>query len=152
MDEQMTDSWGKVTFIPKSFTTYVVVVHYGGYQDAERHVDLSHTPTAAAMIELQPIPGYQGAGSESGRAVQGLTSVTDLSIPEAARKEFEQGQKLLEEKHDASASIGHFQRATKLYDHFPQPYLILGLAYLHSDPLKDSQSSLERAVQLDPNS
>ena len=152
MDEQMTDSGGKVTFIPKSFTTYVVVVHYAGYQDAERHVDLSHTPTAAAMIELHPIPGYQGAGSESGRAVQGLTSVTDLSIPEAARKEFEQGQKLLEEKHDASASIGHFRKATELYGSFTQAYLMLGLVYLQDQKLKESQAALEQAVRLDPRS
>lgn len=149
VDEQMTDSGGKVTFIPKAFTTYVVVVHSAGYQDAERHVDLTRTPTAAALIELHPIPGDQGAGLETG---QGLTSVLELSIPEAARKEFEQGQKLLEERHDASASIGHFQKATKLYDHFPQAYLMLGLAYLQSGKQKDSQIALERAVELDPNS
>src|SRR5689334_6404580 len=47
VDEQVTDSGGKVTFIPKAFTTYVVVVHSVGYQDAERHVDLTRTPTAA---------------------------------------------------------------------------------------------------------
>jgi len=152
MDEQMTDSGGKVTFIPKAFTTYVVVVHYDGYQDAERHVDLSRTPTAAALIELHPLPRGQGAGSESGQDIQGLTSVQTLSIPEEARKEFERGQKLFEERHDAPASIGHFQKATKLYDHFPQAYLMLGLAYLQSGKPKDSQSALERAVELDPNS
>ena len=152
MDEQMTDSGGKVTFIPKAFTTYVVVVHCDGYLDAERHLDLSHTPTAAALIELHPVPIAQGTGSETGLDIQALTSVQALSIPEAARKEFEQGQKLFEERHDASASIDHFQKATKLYDHFPQAYLMLGLAYLQSGKPKDSQSALERAVELDPNS
>ncbi len=152
MDEQMTDSGGKVTFIPKVFTTYVVIVHYDGYQDAEKHVDLSHTPTAAAMIELHPIPRDQGAGSKTGQDIQGLTSVQALGIPEAARKEFEQGQRLFEERHDASASIDHFQKATKLYDQFQQAYLMLGLAYLQSGKQKDSQAALERAVELDPNS
>src|ERR1700738_3683095 len=47
VDQQMTDSTGKVTFAPKSFTTYAVTIHELGYRDVLQNVDLSNSPTAA---------------------------------------------------------------------------------------------------------
>lgn len=145
VDQQMTDASGKVTFTPKSPTTYVVVIHEQGYKEVVRHVDLSLTPSSAVTVELIPIPGEAPA---SGRG--GTISSSELAIPEPARKEFEEGQKLLEDKHDASGSVGHFQKAVKLYEKFPQAYTLLGLAYLQDKKLPESRAALEHAIQLDP--
>src|SRR5258708_13230653 len=67
-------------------------------------------------------------------------------------KEFDAGRKLLQEKHDVPGSIGHFRKATELYSGFTQAYVMLGLAYLQDQKLKESQAALEQAVQLDPKS
>jgi regulator of sirC expression with transglutaminase-like and TPR domain len=152
IDEQRTDSSGKVTFIPKALTTYVVIIHEQGFKEVVRSVDLSLTPTAAVSVQLVPLPGQPtelpARTSEPGN----LVSAHDLAVPEAARKEFDAGEKLLQESHNASKSIGHFRKAVKIDDHFSQAYVLLGLAYLQEKNLKDAQAALERGVELDPQS
>ena len=152
VDQQMTDSTGKVTFIPKALTTYVVVIHERGYRDAVGHVDLSQTPTAAVSITLVPVKSEDDSKSTPSGETGGLVSALDFKIPDPAKKEFDAGQKLLQDKHDLSGSIGHFRKATELYDGFTQAYLMLGLAYLQDQKLKESQTALERVIQLDPKS
>ncbi len=149
VDQQMTDSTGKVTFAPKSFTTYAVTIHELGYRDVLQRVDLSNSPTAAVSVTLVPIAGQDAPPRAE---IGGSVSAADLNIPEPAMKEFDAGRKLLQEKHDAPGSIGHFRKATELYSSFTQAYVMLGLAYLQGQKLKESQTALERGLQLDPKS
>src|SRR5260370_16889129 len=93
-------------------------------------------------------PPRQRPGGEGERATGGV----DLNIPNPAMKEFDAGRKLLQEKHDVPGSIGHFRKATQLYSGFTQAYVILGLAYLQDQKLKESQAALEQARQPDPKS
>jgi len=151
IDQQTTDSTGKVTFLPKAFTTYAVTIHERGYRDVSRPVDLSRSPTAGVSITLVPVPDQDEVTAPTGEKGD-LVSAADLSVPAAAKKEFEAGQKLLQDKHDVRGSIGHFRKATKLYSRFTQAYVMLGLAYLQDEKLKESQAALEQAVQLDPKS
>jgi Tfp pilus assembly protein PilF len=151
MDTQATDSMGKVTFHPTIPTGYTIVAHQPGYKDDVKHVDLTLSPTAAVNLTLVPLPSRDsllGNGSAAGMTVP----AGELGIPEPARREFEAGQKLLEDKHDAAGSIGHFNKAIKLYENFPRAYTMLGLAYLQDHKLADSRTALERAIQLDANS
>jgi predicted Zn-dependent protease len=151
IDQQTTDSTGKVTFLPKAFTTYAVTIHERGYRDVSRPVDLSRSPTAGVSITLVPLRDQDevtAPTSEKGDVV----SAADLSIPAPAKKEFDAGQKLLQDKHDVRGSIGHFRKATELYSSFTQAYVLLGLAYLQDQKLKESQAALEQAVRLDPRS
>jgi hypothetical protein len=151
VDQQMTDSTGKVTFAPKAFTRYAVTIHELGYRDAVRSVDLSNSPTAGVSITLVPLPSDDPKSAASG-GTDGLISASDLNIPEPAKKEFDAGRKLLRDKHDLSGSISHFRKAVLLYDGFTQAHLMLGLAYLQDQKLKESQAAVERAIQLDPKS
>jgi Flp pilus assembly protein TadD len=152
VDEQQTDSSGKVTFLPKALTTYVVIIHELGFKEITRPVDLSLTPTAFVNVQLIPLPGHEnevpGRNSNSSDAA----SAQELGIPEPAKREFDQGQKLLQKDHNAAKSISHFRRAIELYDHFSQAYILMGLAYLQEKNLKDSQVALQKAVELDPKS
>lgn len=152
VDQQMTDSTGKVTFAPKSFTTYAVTIHELGYRDVVRRVDLSNSPTAAVNVTLVPIAGQDAYKSPPRGEADSLISAVDLNIPGPAVKEFETGRRLLQEKHDIPGSIGHFRKATELYSSFSQAYIMLGLAYLQDQRLKESQTALERGLQLDPKS
>ena len=152
MDVQSTDSSGKVTFHPTVMTGYTIVVHQPGYKDAAKHVDLTLTPTSFVNLQLFPLPDSNDQ-PPAGTGTGGRTiSVGELGISEKARKEFETGQDLLEEKHDPSGSIDHFRRAIKLHENFPQAYTLLGLAYLQDQKLSDSKAALERAVQLNAQS
>jgi Tfp pilus assembly protein PilF len=152
VDQQMTDSSGKVTFLPKDFTRYVVIVRERGYREEIRPVDLSNTPTAGVSITLVSVPESEDRKLAPAPASGGSISAGNLNVPEAARKEFDAGQKLFQVKHDATGSIGHYQKAIKLYDGFTQAHLMLGLAYLQDHKLKESQAELERAIQLDDKS
>ena len=152
IDEQNTDSSGKVTFIPKALTTYVIIIHEQGFKEVVKPVDLSLTPSAAVSVQLIPLPGQPAVTPARTPEPGGLVSAHELAVPEAAMKEFQAGQKLLQESHDASKSIGHFRKAVKIDDHFSQAYVLLGLAYLQEKNLKDSQAALQKGVELDPQS
>jgi uncharacterized protein YfaS (alpha-2-macroglobulin family) len=152
VDQQTTDSSGKLVFVPKAFTTYAVIVHERGYRDVTRVVDLSQTPTASVSITLVPLAGREEPKPPADPTTGGTVSAVDLSIPESARKEFDTGEKLLNVKHDLPGSIAHFRKATELYNSFGQAYVMLGLAYLQDQKLRESRTALERAVQLDPKS
>ncbi len=152
VDQQMTDSTGKVTFAPKSFTNYAVTIHELGYRDVRQRVDLSNEPTAAVSVTLVPIAGQDASKSPPRGEADRAISVVDLNIPGPAMKEFDAGRKLLQEKRDVPGSIGHFRKATELYSGFTQAYVMLGLVYLQDQKLKESQAALEQAVQLDPKS
>jgi Flp pilus assembly protein TadD len=152
VDEQTTDSSGKVTFLPKALTTYVVVIHEMGFKEIVKPVDLSLTPTASVMVQLIPLPVKANELPFAGSKAAGPVSTNELAVPEAARREFEQGQKLLQDSHNASKSIGHFQKAIKIDDHFSQAYVLLGLAYLQDKNFKDCRNALEKGLALDPQS
>lgn len=152
IDQQMTDSSGKVTFFPKAFTTYMVTIHERGFRDIARPVDLSQTPSASVNVTLVPIPGEDGPKPAPARSMAGPISAVDLNIPAPARKEFDAGQVLLQEKKDVARSIGHFRKAIQLYSGYTQAHLMLGLAYLQDQNFKEAQTALERTLELDPKS
>lgn len=150
--QAQTDSSGKCTFVPPSRGVYAIHVAEPGYREFRQSVDLTITPTGFVTVELYPL---RKAGQPSGVPPGGpgaALSVSDLAIPNNARKEFEAGEKLLMEKHEAESSIPHFHKAIQLHDAFPQAYVMLGMALMAEENWKEAQSALERAVQLDPNS
>src|SRR5216684_8411261 len=100
VDQQMTDSTGKVAFAPKSFARYVVTIHEVGYRDVIQLADLSNSPTAAVSVTLVPIAGQGTSKSPPRGETDGVISAGDLNIPGPAMKEFDAGRKLLQEKHD----------------------------------------------------
>jgi Flp pilus assembly protein TadD len=151
VDEQMTDSAGRVTFVPKNFTRYAVIVNERGYREAVGRADLTVTPSAAVSLTLVPV-AKEGQAEPPSEDLNDAVSAANLAIPAPAKKEFAAGQKLLEMNHNPSGSIAHFRKAIQLYDSFTQAYVMLGLAYLQDQKLADSRSALERAIQLDPKS
>jgi len=145
-----TDSLGKVVFRPTQRGVYVVTVSEPGYGEAKYRVDLTVTPTSFVTVELQPLPKEGPPAPPGGPAAK--IAARDLSIPEAARKEFEAGAKLLMKDRNTQSSIPHLRKAIELHEAFPQAYLMLGMAYLEQEKWENATSALEKAVQLDPSS
>ena len=71
------------------------------------------------------------------------------SIPGAARKEYDEGQKALDNK-DAEAGIKHFRKAIQLYGKYSEAYLALGLLYMDLGKLDDAQPALQAANEITP--
>jgi len=147
--QTQTDPMGKASFHVNLMGVYVVTVKEAGYDTASQRVDLTMTPTAYVLIDLKPRPGSEATQAA---APSGTTSAELASVPENARKEYEEGQKLAQEKHDSSGSIKHFKKAIDEYKDFPQAYLMLGLAYLDQKKYPEAQSALEKSVKLAPAS
>jgi len=79
----------------------------------------------------------------------GTISADDLKIPESARKEFERGKRLLNEKKDQLESIAAFRRAIELYPDYSDAYFLLGTAQMQLNDAKAAEASLRKAIALD---
>jgi tetratricopeptide (TPR) repeat protein len=147
IDQQQTDSTGKCRFGPPSGAVYIVRARQPGYLSATYRVDLQNTQTGMAFLELKPIPGQ--APPSPPDATGPSVSAVDLSVPNPARKEYDLGQRSLE-NHDLDGGVAHLRKAIELHDQFPQAYTLLGLAYNEQKKWKDAQGVLQKAIQQDP--
>ena len=127
-------------------------------QSSRQSAGLSRCYSAARPSKFSDghgIPGLEG-DSRPGAACGAnrrdwfdTVSAIDLSVPEAARREFDAGQHALE-THDLDGGVAHLKKAIELHDQFPQAYTLLGMAYNDQKKWKDAQGVLEKAVQQDP--
>jgi tetratricopeptide (TPR) repeat protein len=93
------------------------------------------------------IPLTPQKGDES-RSPNGTVSAEALKIPENARKEFEHGSRLLNEKKDLSRSIAAFQRAIQMYPGYAEAYFLMGTAQVQAGASSDAEASLRKAIAL----
>jgi tetratricopeptide (TPR) repeat protein len=79
----------------------------------------------------------------------GIIAASALKVPGNARKEFERGSRLLNEKKDFSRSIAAFQRAIALYPSYADAYFLMGTAQMQTSAASDAEVSLRKAIALD---
>jgi Flp pilus assembly protein TadD len=147
--EQTTDSRGQFVFDGIHPAAYHLTIEVRGFQPFETVVDIRVSRIATERITLQAdrstatkaLPP-EGAGA--------TVDVRDQQIPSDARKEFETGQMLLTEKHDAESGIKHLRKAIQVYSEYSQAYLLLGLTYLELAKLDDARVALDKANELNP--
>ncbi len=143
--QTQTDSQGKFTFTQIPQERYIVKARHPGYREASERVDISLSPNAYVMMDLQPLPQREPpAVPQEGPG--GFISVHLLAAPENAQNELEKGQKLLMDSKDSRGSIFHFLKAIELYPSYAQAYLFLGMAHMDQNRHKDAQSALEKAI------
>jgi Tfp pilus assembly protein PilF len=148
LEHSQVDSSGKCHFVPTDHVIYIIRVKAPGYMEAATPVDLQNAQTGMAFLVLKPIPG-QGPPTPPKSANGDTVSAVDLSAPAESRKEFDLGQRSIE-NHDLDGGIAHLKKAIKLHDQYPRAYMLLGMAYNEQKKWKEAQGALERAVQLDP--
>jgi tetratricopeptide (TPR) repeat protein len=147
--QDQTDSSGKCTFIPPAPAIYIIRAKQPGYYEATQTIDLQNSPNGIANLILRPKLGDTSSETTEGGGT--VVSAIDLSVPEAARKEFDLGQRSLENK-DLDGGIAHLKKAVALHNPYPQAYVLLGMAYNDQKKWKEAQGVLEKAVQQDPKS
>jgi tetratricopeptide (TPR) repeat protein len=145
LDESQTDAAGKCRFVPPGHNIYWIRVKAAGYLEARQRVDLQNSSTYFGNISLRPDPSHAPPSATPPGA---RVSAVDLSIPEAARREFDAATQSLQ-NHDLDAGIAHLKKAIELHDQFPQAYTMLGAAYNQQRKWKEAQGALQKAIQLD---
>ncbi|MBZ5570366.1 MAG: tetratricopeptide repeat protein [Acidobacteriia bacterium] len=143
--QAQTDIQGKFEFDALPPSTYRLTIEGQGFFPYSSNIDLSMAHMANELITLRPIKEPEKEVPPSGSV-----SVSG-AIPPEAKKEFDAGQKSLNEDKDAEGSIKHFRKAIQLYDKFPEAYLMLGLVYLDQRKLDDSQAALQKSTELAPS-
>jgi tetratricopeptide (TPR) repeat protein len=151
LEQTQTDSFGRCHFFPNAGpTVYVVHVVHPGYLEAKVRLDSQISQAGLANVTLKPVPRERApaAPRDASGAPSATVSAMDLTVPEAARKEYELGHQSMR-NHDLEGGVAHLRKAIDLHDQFPQAYIMLGMAYNEQKKWKDAQRALEKAVQQD---
>jgi tetratricopeptide (TPR) repeat protein len=142
----VTDSGGRVDFLPDQSAVYIIRAKQPGYKEATARLDLQNTHNGYAVLTLKRDPNQPGPADAGG----GTISVGELAIPNAARKEFDKATQALQ-NHNLDEGVSHLKKAIELHDNYPQAYTQLGTAYNQQKKWQDAQGALQKAIQLDPN-
>jgi tetratricopeptide (TPR) repeat protein len=149
--ETQTDTQGKFNFDGLPLTSYHLTIEGQGFRPYSSHIDISGSKMAYELITLH-LDKEPEAKSVPPEGPGGLLNIAIEQIPPDARKEYETGEKLLNEKKDLDGSVKHYRKAIQLYDKFPEAYLKLGLVYLDQKKFDESQAALQKSTELDPKS
>ncbi len=137
-----TDSSGRGSFQTVSPGAYYIRASLAGYWPAEIRVEpLRSQATYDAQMQLSRL-------ELKSQPPGGTLSARQLSIPETARKEFNQGVEFLNIKKDARQSIEHFENAVSAYANYYEAYFLLGMAHLATNSPDPAQTALRKAIEL----
>ncbi len=143
--EQFTGSDGGVQFSGISVGAYAIRASHQGYDPGEAHVDFRKGDGTLQKVDIPLLLRKQDRNSMA----SGTISADDLRIPDSARKEFEHGRRLLNEKRDLDGSVAAFQRAIELYPGYADVYFLMGAAQVRLNAAPVAEASLRKAIALD---
>ena len=142
--EQFTGSDGSVQFSSLSVGAFTVRASRQGYEPGDAHIDVSNGDNSVQNVEISLMPG-----KKEPNGISGTISANTLKVPENARKEFERGSRLLNEKKDFDRSIAAFRRAVERYPGYAQAYFLMGTAQIQINDPFAAERSLRTAIELD---
>jgi hypothetical protein len=142
--EQFTGSDGSVQFSGLSVGTFTVRASCQGYEPGEAQIDLRNSDGTLQSVDIALMPRRH----EQGGAPNGIVSASTLKAPDNARKEFERGSRLLNEKKDLARSIAAFHRAIELYPGYADAYFLMGTAQMQTSAASDAEVSFRKAIAL----
>jgi tetratricopeptide (TPR) repeat protein len=143
--EQFTGSDGSVEFSGLSVGAFTIRASHQGYEPGQAQIDLRNWDRTLQSVDISLMPRRE---EESGTP-NGIVAANALKVPEKARKEFERGSRLLNEKKDFSRSIAAFHRAIELYPGYADAYFLMGTAQMQTSAASDAEASLRKAIALD---
>ncbi len=145
VSEQFTGSDGGVQFSGIGVGAYLIRVSREGYQPGEARVDFRRGDGTQQNVDIPLLPAEQDPKTGPG----GTVAADDLRIPENARKEFDRGRRLLNEKKNPRESVAAFQRAIALYPDFADAHFMLGTAQMQINDSTAAEASLRKAIAID---
>jgi Flp pilus assembly protein TadD len=142
--EQFTGSDGSVEFSGLSVGAFTIRASHQGYEPGEAQINLRDGDRTLQSVDLALMPRRH---EESG-APNGIVTASTLKAPDNARKEFERGSRLLNEKKDLARSIAAFHRAIELYPGYADAYFLMGTAQMQTSAASDAEVSFRKAIAL----
>jgi tetratricopeptide (TPR) repeat protein len=141
LEEHLVGSNGRLEFRNLSQGTYSVRVRAEGFHEEEVPVLIVRNNSREVVrIELRPIerPGPNRAG---------LTSVFDLQIPAAARREYEQGLKDRAGKDGCAKAAPRFEKAIILYSEYADAHHELAKCLQETSRFDQAADSFRHAIR-----
>jgi Tfp pilus assembly protein PilF len=145
IDQIVTDNRGRFRFPNLQRGYYRVVVNAPGYRPTQQDADLQVLARVYLVFELT------GDASKSSTGMPLLIDVVDARVPAPAREAFGNGRAALAKKSYKEA-IGYLQQAIASYTNFFEAQLLLGVAYMDLREWDNAEVSLQRAVEIKPDS
>jgi len=145
MDDQKTDDMGQFSFGGLVPSTYHLTIEGQGFRPYYSDLDITVSKMAMEQITLHHIKDPNATED----APPGSVNARVANIPPKARKEFEAGQKSMDQ--DAAGSMQHFQKAIELYPQYAEAYQLMGALQLQSGKLPEAESDFQKATDLEPN-
>ena len=143
--EQFTGSDGSVQFSGLSAGAFTIRASLQGYEPGETQIDLRNADRTLESVDISLLPRRQ----EESAPPNGTVAAGGLRVPDSARKEFERGSRLLNQKKDFTRSIAAFERAIRLYPGYSDAYFLMGTAQMQASAASDAEASLRKAIALD---
>jgi Flp pilus assembly protein TadD len=111
---------------------------------AAAQIDLDTAPAGAAELQQRFNHSANSFRDSSG---SGLVTVSELSIPAKARKEFDRALESLR-KQNVKQALEQLNRAVSIYPAFPGAYNNLGVVYARLGDAVCEREALEKAIEL----
>jgi tetratricopeptide (TPR) repeat protein len=111
---------------------------------AAAQIDLDTAPVGAAELRQRFNHSTNSFRDSSG---SGLVTVSELSIPAKARKEFDRALESLR-KQDVKKALEQLNKAVSIYPAFPGAYNNLGVVYARLGDAACERDALEKAIEL----
>lgn len=114
---------------------YTVVVDAPGYETVRQDVEV---PGEWPLIDLRP--------QRNAAQAAGSVSISDLTIPKSARRQFAAAQsKLLE--HDCMHAIDRLRKAIDIYAQYGDAHKAMGECYAQMNQLETAEEEFKRALE-----
>jgi tetratricopeptide (TPR) repeat protein len=145
--QTQTDRQGKFSFDQIPADIYRVVIRAPGYTSSEQEVNLLTISHDYVEFTLRPT-----SKSSAAQPNAGTTSALDAQAPDNARRNVEDGEKLLASGKNIDKSIDLFKKATETYPQYVHAYLLLGTAFSSQQKWEEAEKSLRKTIELDRTS
>jgi len=140
--DQPTDSRGQFKFINLTNAAYRITVTAEGYQTQEQWLDERHGLLGRYLLTITLIP------LDKAKSKGANVSITDLSAPKSARKEYEKGHRAFEEGNLPEARR-HLENAASEYPCYARAQTSLGMTLELQGENAPAETAFRKAIECD---
>jgi tetratricopeptide (TPR) repeat protein len=143
LEQATTPQGGEFAFRGLQRGHYILTLDANNYQSTEMQLDMSYTSDKGMTIYMKPLVKPSSANS-SGPPI----SAHELSMPEAARKLVQSGQKKLYVDKDPQGALVDFQQAVSTAPGYYEALREIAIAYMTMGKGEEAQSNLRKSIEV----
>jgi tetratricopeptide (TPR) repeat protein len=143
LEETTTPQTGEFAFRGLQRGHYILTLEANDYESTEMQLDMSYTSDKGMTIYMKAIvkPGSASAGGPP-------VSAHELSMPEAARKLVQSGQKKLYVDKNPQEALADFQQAVSTAPGYYEAHREIAVAYISMGKTEEAQASLRKSIEV----